>query len=286
MRNPFNSTFFNRVKKIGIVSFAALVIVMTSLTPSRADMNSDISEILIQVRNISNTTAAMLSTINRLLTGVNNIGIYLLNIIQADTSPETGKLQNTLATLSDELKKNTNVNGDLQNNLLINLLGSKKLPAHDTLLYSNMFIPNSPYAVDYISNVGGLKTKHYSPETFEYKDDASKNSYTNFYNSVMSISSFNAYVLSSMGSENNLNQIQEKLISEAGDSNWFKKIMTDPISNILRRILMYQSEQFLFFNELIKVQKQLLYAQVMTNTLLINYGKTNEAVLIRDSIKR
>ncbi len=58
-------------------------------------------------------------------------------------------------------------------------------------------------------------------------------------------------------------------------------LLGDPnISHILREILLYTSQDLVVQSQLLKVQKQQLAAQAMTNTLLILGNQFNENTLL------
>jgi len=155
---------------------------------------------------------------------------------------------------------------------------------------------NSPY--NYIRNASGMNIFHVIPDTSWQGTPEDVSRYQNYYNSVMSAESFGSYVLSEQYAENKANeenekkaksggdkpptsiQLRQKLIKQATDSSWSDVIMTESIGFVVRHTLMYISQVFVLLNEQLKVQKQMVTAQVMTNSILIAGNQQTEAVLI------
>ena len=113
----------------------------------------------------------------------------------------------------------------------------------------------------------------------------SKNSvdkYSNYYNTIMSVESFNGYILSNQYADGaQFNNLQNTLIKQASDGqSWFSQVATENMSTVLRQILMYESQVFVLLSQLVQTQRQMVTAQAMTNTLLIAVNQNNETQLV------
>lgn len=139
----------------------------------------------------------------------------------------------------------------------------------------------------YIENASGTFIIH-EPTNFNWpgnaRDQYAIPRYYNFYAATNSIESYNAYVLSQLYAENqNGNQIsttQKQLIHQATDSDWMSKTSSEDLGKVLRQLLMFQSQSYVLLTQLIQIERQLLTAQVMNNTLMILSNQSQENVLL------
>jgi hypothetical protein len=69
------------------------------------------------------------------------------------------------------------------------------------------------------------------------------------------------------------------LVTQAGNATWLKNIAAEEIGIVLREILVFQSQSYVLLTQLVQTQKQLLTATVMSNTLMIQNNRQNEAYL-------
>ena len=147
---------------------------------------------------------------------------------------------------------------------------------------------------NYIINASGLLIPHLRPR-LSNADPQDQTRYANYYNAVMATQSFNAYVLSGLyadhlipDDENNpdpqrrtksLSTLQKDLITQASNSDWFVKIASEDLGLVFRQLLMYQSQLYVVTQQLLNVQKQLVAAQAMNNTLIIAGNMNTESML-------
>jgi hypothetical protein len=120
----------------------------------------------------------------------------------------------------------------------------------------------------YIRNISGvaLPMKQANPA---WKDSEEKLKYQSVYNTVSAISSYNAYILSSLLKQQEQDTLRNNLIDQASNSEWFTQVASETLGLVLRQMLMYLSQIYVQLDRLTKVQQQQLTTQVMTNTLLI-----------------
>lgn len=141
-------------------------------------------------------------------------------------------------------------------------------------------------ALNYVVNAAGLNTPHVIPiMTSDWKgSDTDKKNYQNFYKTISSIQTFNAYVLGELYADyhsgGTASYSQAKLIQQASNSEWFATVMSEPIGLVLRQLLMYNSQNLAIMTQLLQTQKELLAAQAMANTLMIVGNQFNESLLL------
>ncbi|MBX3709927.1 MAG: hypothetical protein KIT56_10780 [Gammaproteobacteria bacterium] len=138
---------------------------------------------------------------------------------------------------------------------------------------------NLPY--NYIKNAAGLNLYHKIPDP-SWKASDARTRYQSYFNTVMAAESFNGYILSHQAAEGNqLNTLQTTLVTQATDpQNWFAQVASENIGFVLRQILLYQSQTFVLLTQLIQLQKQMVTAQAMTNSLLIAANQVNENLMV------
>jgi hypothetical protein len=147
--------------------------------------------------------------------------------------------------------------------------------------------PNIP-AYNYVKFASGLTLSHPSPYATTNAwlgSDASKRNYTNYYNTITAVQTFDSYVLSQLYADsvsgNSLTKSQTDLIAKASDPTWFTQIQSEMLGVVLRQLLMYSSQSYVILVQLLQTEKQQLNAQVMTNTLLISGSMITEKELYR-----
>ena len=107
--------------------------------------------------------------------------------------------------------------------------------------------------------------------------------YSAYYRTVMAAETFNAYILSGFMAEtqngNQIQTLQTNLTNQATGSAWLAQIATEELGKVIRQILLFESQNYVLMTQLLKVEKQQLQAQAMTNSLLIATGFTNERLM-------
>ncbi len=109
--------------------------------------------------------------------------------------------------------------------------------------------------------------------------------YANFYKTVSSVQTFNAYVLSALYAESQNGYpaltAQNNLIQQATSSSWFTTIASEELGSVMRQILLFTSQTYVLMTKMLSVQQQTLTALVMTNSLLIAVNQSNENMLYK-----
>lgn len=245
-------------------------------TKTTADMQANFADFgssLQTVSNVQNTTAQT-----------------VLNAALLNNTSDTTIMLNTMGTAPSS-----------------SIANEKSLRYANDLVYTSLldkpFFPNDPrknaqFALNYIRNASALNMYHPipgGPGTAWNGSDEGFKRYQNYFNVVMSVESFNAWVLSDHYAQylqekndqakaakdgKKYTPLRDRLLKQATDSDWFLKVTTEPLTFIMRQMLMYQSQLFVLQMEAIRYQKQMATAQVMTNSLLIANNLMNENVLI------
>jgi hypothetical protein len=255
------------------------------------------------LKKIADNTDAILVKVNDIPAYIVKMLEYVLNMQKIDDSEATTNMQKEFATTGKNIVDNASLQLAAQPTLNTDLLGSDITKAsfpnandvlYSTLLGQPLYNPdprnkagapptvNPPY--NYVKNAAGFNLAHIAPSTSWQGKERDYSRYLNYYNTVMSVESFSGYVLSKQLAElqngNALTTAQASLVTQASDSNWIATIASEEIGKVLRQILIFESQTYVLMTELLQTQKQLLAAQVMSNTLLIANNQTNESHLL------
>jgi len=288
-------SFLNHVKKLVILFGTAIALSMAYLPYLSAQGNSE--QYLALIAQYTYGT----------LQAVNQLPAYLNSWLNPDTSKFTQQIQGTFAALGNLIIGNINFQNNNQLQLTADLFGFtvaqfknptqaktilQTLPNINDLSYSTMVgqpplpkapnVAQSPY--NYIKNAGGLLLVHTMPGLNWQGPVAAQQKYANYYNTVMSVESFNAYALSALLAEAQnggaFTTTQQSLITQASGSTWISQIATEGLGTVLRQLLMFESQNYVLMSQLIQTQKQMLTAQTMTNSLLILGNQSSEILLV------
>lgn len=300
-----------RSKQLIILLGTAVSISFMSLTNLQAQNSEQ------YLQQIAANTKGILTNVNQLPNLITN----LLTLCTAflDPIPKDDNQLKTLSTASTQLgdyiiqgqalQQNNiqSLNNDLLNNDGTNVFKSNIPPnsqltglyyAND-LTFSTLlgnppnspdprtkagFKVNSPY--NYIKNAAGLNIWHVVPSS-SWKDGGAKTRYQNYFNTVMAVESFDSYILSSQlanaNPQQNMNAIQQQMVTQASDPSWAMQIASEKIGYVIRQLLLYQSQLFILMTQLVQSQQQMVTAQAMTNSLLIAINQTNENVMVANA---
>lgn len=296
----------SRIKKLIALVTAAITISLLCFSPLRAQTSQTAEQYLAQ---IADNTYNILKAVNDVPVYLASLPAFLASWLAPDESKTTPQLQTDLANYGNRIVQDINVQNSLQPQLLAELFGQevtrKNMPNANDMVYSTLLgIPyfdpdprnpagakptaNPPY--NYIKNASGMLLSHTMPQIGWTGKSEDQLKYLNFYNTVMSVESFNAYALSGLYAEyvngGSLTPLQSSLITKASNSDWFVEISSEPLGVVLRQILLYQSQIFMLMTQLIHTEKQLLTTQVMSNSLLILMNQTNEQMLLQKAISQ
>lgn len=294
------------------------ILFMFSVTSARAASDSEApsggsqacgKDQLVCLNSIVQNTYQVLVRVNNVPEQLKNISTMALSWMAKDDSKTTSEIQSNFATLGSTINSDIDTQLSLQKQLAIDLFAAgdanaftmpspqnpkilNTMPYVNDLAYSTMLgqplVPKAanvnvaPY--NYIKNAGGIKIKHTVPAT-DWQgttDDVLK--YYNYYTAMMAVESFDGYVLSHLYAENRngnaLSSTQKSLISQASDSSWIAQIASEDLGKVLRQLLMFESQSYVLLTQLVQIERQILTAQVMGNTLTILNNQVNEPVLV------
>lgn len=258
--------------------------------------------------NIMINTAGILEKVKDLPTMLTNLTTMALSWVAPDDTDATANLQQQFATLASALLAEDGNQLSLQPRLLAELF-DKATPqnlsyANDLTFTTLLGVPyfakdprnkdgqvaKADPAFNYIKNASGLGIRRPIPVGLGGAP-MDQLRYIYYFNTVSSVETFNAYVLSALYAESKnpnggFTATQRQLITQASSSDWFSQISSAKLGVVLRQLLMYQSQMFMLMTQTIKLQRQQLEAQVMTNTMLMAINSSNEQNLINRAMSR
>lgn len=256
---------------------------------------------------ISSYTYATLAAINNAPQFLRPVSQLAMSFLQTDNSDATSTLQSDFANYANGLINNQKQQLDVQTTLLNDFFsqnGTIDLPTPETLPFANQItystMLNSPYfsdqekdvsgnnvdsALKYVENASGQAITHVYPALNWAGTKEAQRSYINYYKTISAVQTFNAYVMSELyvNAKNNFNlsNLQIKLMQDASDSdNWFKKVATEDLGIVLRQILLFNSQMYIVMINMLQIQKEMLTAQAMSNSLVIIGNQFNEQNLM------
>lgn len=275
---------------------AAVVAAAASSGMTSAQGNS----IIALLQQIANNTNGVLQQVNGLQTILGNLYQVTDAWISSDTSTQTAQIQGVFAQLGTQLNKDlstqlSSVSG-LDQKILTSAATKDTLSNANDLVYGTLI--GSPFwpldqdprkkkdkninpPLNYILNASAASINHVIPGSSWQGKEASRLRYKNYYNIARSVETFGAYALvNQLADGNQLNTLQTQLINQATTSTWFSQVSTEKIGWVLRQILMYQSQTYVLFTQMLQYQKQMVTAQVMTNATLIAANQQNEGMWV------
>lgn len=286
---------FDWIKKTALISGAALSVSVVGVSNLHAQGTDPI---LLYLQQIASNTSNILQQVNGLQTVLANIMSWTL----ADDSKPTAILQGNLNNIGIDIINNYNAQmsylqpganpsfNDIQFNQ-INGVTPQNAPYANDLAYSTVLgIPywtNDPRkgkvsfdpVANFITNASAIDLRHTVPGlTWQgQQDDIDR--YQNYFNNAMAVESFGAFALSNLYADNangfKLSTDQQALLNMVNNSNsnWFNTVASENIGYVLRQLLMFQSEAFVLMTQMLQTEKQMLTAQVMTNTLILTLNQ-------------
>jgi hypothetical protein len=255
-------------------------------------------------RVIKDNTYGTLQRVDKLPDTLDKLMVAIINWQQPDTTQSTSDIQGQFTSATQSSFKNISDQIRLQQELEIGFFTSpvtgSTVSYSKDMSYSSLLPPALPPesgqqpkpqcdggpACNYIKNVAGLSFQHAIPAGPPNWAGGAENinAYTAFYKAVSAIQAFDAYVLgqSYIEAKNNFQPygVQLELIKKASSSDWLSLVSSEPIGNVLRQILMFNSQMYVVLTELLQTQKQLLASQAMNNTLLVIGNQFTESQLL------
>lgn len=312
-----------RSKQVMIIVGISIAMNGVLCTPASADIMTPPSgggDAVAILAAIKSDTDKILVAVNDLPTAISTLIAYCLNWTDPDKTDQTASLQSGFANLENVVANGQTAKNTIQANLVKDFLAASQitmsangqtsvqyLGVNDIIFQSlladpkNMGLPinvgsvkedSNTIAYHYVKNASGIMINHIIPKpTWDSSDPGPKGQYTNYYNAVNAVQTFNGYVLSQLYadslSNNQLTKEQNALMQQASDSsNWFAKVASENIGVVLRQILMYNSQEYVLMVQLLQTQRQQLAEQAMSNTLLIIGNKFTESQLLTNAFKQ
>jgi hypothetical protein len=301
-----------RMMKFVLLIGVSIILTFTSLSNIWAQGGGDL------LAQIAANTAGILTNVNNLPNYMQSLGNYIISWMTNDTSSTTQQMQGSFANIGGAIVQDSTTQTALQAQLTATQFSPpppaspltpanlsapanspnsilNSLPNINDLAFATMLgkppspkapnVAKSPY--NYIVNASGITLPHAMPGMNWQGTLTNQIKYRNYYNTLMSIESFNAYVLSSQYAEaqsgNALTTAQNTLVSQASSSTWIAQIATEELGKVLRQILMFESQSYVLLTQLVQTQKQMLAAQVMTNSILIASLQNTESLLVSNA---
>ncbi|HSW70962.1 MAG TPA: hypothetical protein VLH77_03160 [Gammaproteobacteria bacterium] len=241
--------------------------------------------------NIQNYTNSILNIINQLPTYLADLPILAKTFLAADNASgdpvnwtaNWSNEQNWLSTLGGNALSNEANQTALQTSLLTTFFGAAGNPqnindlSYTTLLGNLLLSPdprsNANPSLNYLMNAAGLNINYPAPSIGWRGNQQAQKNYTQFYNTIISVQTYNAYVLSRLYADSQTlatdNSLRKQLITQSSNSSWFTSVITNDLGWVFRQILLYSSQNYVLMDQLVQSQKQMTAALAMTNALLI-----------------
>ncbi len=264
------------------------------------------SDALLQ--QIANNTQAIMQSVSNLPAYIQQATAFILmwtNTDSSDTSKNLGQaFQDYQTSISANYKAQASTT--IQQRLLKDFFGdatpSTFIDANDVVyqifpMQPQKFLYFNPdpratnqqsapdYAYNYLRYASGLNVSHIKPEPAWNGKKTQKDRYNAYYYSISAVQTYNAYALSNLyanyNNGDNLSKTQQALITQASSSDWFTQVGGENISVVVRQILMYESQIYVLLSHMYNLEKQMLTAQTMNNTLLILLNQYNEDVMVK-----
>lgn len=288
--------YLDQLKKVFVLMVAAICTSIVYIGPSTAQTYSE-----WYLQQIANNTYNML----QIMQNSGNLAGFAVSWLQQDTGDDsvTTKAQQGLAmsgwmfTISQALIKaqQRQIVADIMDRPLADFEGKNPIiladvPNVNEISFSSLVgappVANKPVDLyGYVKNAAAVNSLRPVPDSSWEGDDDSKERYKNYYDTVTSIESFDAYVISQLATDSLLkvDENRNQLLAFATSSDFFSKIATEELGRVLRQILLFTSQTFVVNAELQKNLKEMVAAQAMTNTMLIKLNELNEFNLAKNA---
>lgn len=245
---------------------------------------------------IASNTSSILDKIQSIFDAMTELRQFAQTWLNSDSdnsldSSSWSDEQNKLATLSDKTQQNEQNQYNMQENLLRNFFNlntkANTLTNINDLSYTSMFSTplvspdpqgeNIDNATNYLTNSSGLGFPLIRPSKNFSGRSKAQEYYTNFYNTVTAVQTYNAFALSRLyldskeenNNANSIRSLRKSLIDQSSNSSWFVNVVSHDLGWVLRQILLYSSQNYILLSQLLEVTKQIAATSAMTNTLLI-----------------
>lgn len=296
--------FSAHIKKVAILALSSLVISLFYFAPVSAQ--SLVEQYLYQIAQNTYNTLQIINTFPAYLQTITTTAASWM--VPPDAN--TGTIATNLTTMGTTMTANLNTQNSTatQQQILSALFGTNTTPktmpyandlSYPTLLNLLYFDPdprmtpgkksNINPQLNYIKYASGFTIPHLIPGGNLGGTADAQNLYTNYYMNITAAESFTGYILSGVYADyinglpkgNSLTDQQNTLITQATAATWFTEVGGEALGIVLRQLLMYESQVFVLLSQLLQIEKQVLTAQALNNSLLIATSLTNENYLVQ-----
>jgi len=246
---------------------------------------------------IAQYTQGTLQQLNNLPSDLDAMLKLVASWLTPDTSDSTANFQASFSTYGTQALQSSVYNASLQNQLEASIFGTNLSAVSGKINdLDYLTVLGSPYSTlaqgvdssyNYIQYASGAGVNHLFPDPLWSGYPADVATYTNYFYTVSAVQSYNAYLLSKVYLDNKngnqLSQAQNSLLTQATSTSWFSQVASEELGIVLRQLLMFTSQSYVLLSQSIQVQKELLTAQAMTNTLLILSNQAGESLLVMNA---
>jgi hypothetical protein len=257
----------------------------------------------IYLMHIDNSTSSALQIIETLPAYLTQIVLMATSFLTPDNgtngtidwSTNWANQQNYFATINADALNNQGAVLGTQKQLVTTLFGTT-VPVnvndldYASLLGSANFFqtetrPNVDPALNYVTNSSGLGLALTPPGAGWGGSATDQQNYTNFYNAVSAVQTYDAYALSQNYQDSKTitadSTARLALIQQSSNSSWFASVMTNDLGWVLRQLLVYTSQNYVLLDQLVQSQRQMATTLAMTNTLFIANSGFQASLLLQ-----
>lgn len=302
------NTALNQLKKIFVLVFAAFAvsIAYVSNTPAQGGL----------LQQIANNTYGTVATAQQ-----------ILSLLQQDTANSIGNSEaddgkngtysliiknfGFVFSLAQDFMNSQKAQEDYQSQAFADLIGFgnnpgalkqpignpvlAKLPNANELAYGSLIgqppVANGAYDLrNYLNNVSVMNIGRPIPDPVWQGKDDEKKKYINYYNTITSIQSLNAFLLTQLKTDYEVDKnptisgLERTLLNEFSDQqNFLKQIASQNMGKVYRQMLFIQAANFLLNIQIQRGIRQLVAATAAQNSLMILFNIPSENQLVRNA---
>ena len=225
-----------------------------------------INHVLVNIKDSTHGLASLAAF------GVDDIFSRTIYVVGNDLGAKASQLRNEAETILDDqvFKGNISARNDLTFSTIV----------------GRPYLPRSPSAADlydsfdYMGYAAGADLKHVALPPSYPNTGPDVDEYVTYVNTATAVQTFNAYVLSGeIDQSGTVTAIRAKLTALASSGEWLNKVADEPIGQVQRQQLLFAAQNYQLQLQSIQLQRDLLTAQAMTNTLLLLNNRSYEAAL-------
>lgn len=249
-------------------------------------------------------SAVIILYLQAILARVDQLPAYIKNLTDSDQTEATKNLKKSFVEFQNAHNEIINARNEgivpllSQNHFFGPVEAEKLLPNINALTFSTLVgKPYRPFNKGeneadfikaYVTNASGMLINHPIPGQGWKGAREDQEIYRKYFNTIYAIQSYNAYVISELANSDQEKKYKEKedaLINLVDGDTWFQDVASENLNVLFRQILLFNSQMYVLMTRLLAIQKQILYAQVMNNTLAVLQNQTNEEQLLLNATR-